>query len=655
MQKIFFGNDCFPPCLLYSRGNAAIVFCACLPLLRWVKAFSTNNYFTQVDHARFLSLFKGAQPYGSNVEMTYYSVMGYSLLEEAVPEAAKACESVKAHVQADVDSLFYATSVAEGLKPSKVTCKISLNDMEQTLQDGLSEGSPSIKIYRAVAAMVNLGIKFDQQKLMTALNEALKADDGVLSHGYAFLAASYLSGDLHKYHDLIEDVIAQADEVDDKYLQFEGGLHTTAVVIDGAYKLATKVNAAPVFTDIGDKVVKFANYFVGRKHVQSLKNAAAVLSVIKTLTTNKFHVPVAVTLVSSVSVSDKEPTVKIRISDLLGGSLGKVTVTADTARHVEDDAVIINKKQLKPAASQSSVYELDLMSVKPARGFYRIMLSLVPEAPDKHLIGTSGAEVEVKVITQVTIEQVEIGVADKEQSGPTRTTKLQYPNKAANVLEADYHQRVTMTFQIRDKAIDQPMAAHQAFIRLTNQDTKQEIFYVPEPDSSNKYRFDLDVGAKSKDFGFLTGKYTIALIVGDVVIENPLLWNVADVYLTFPEGPTQPSYTGRYSKKPEIEHMFAKPEQRPPTATSVIFTVLVLLPFIILFAIWAKLGANVGNFTLSPSAVGFHVGLGAIFGLYYCYWLNLSMFVTLKYLGVIGIPTFLFGNKLLSGIAAKRK
>jgi len=64
------------------------------------------------------------------------------------------------------------------------------------------------------------------------------------------------------------------------------------------------------------------------------------------------------------------------------------------------------------------------MSVKPARGFYRIMLSLVPEAPDKHLIGTSGAEVEVKVITQVTIEQVEIGVADKEQSGPTRTTKL---------------------------------------------------------------------------------------------------------------------------------------------------------------------------------------------------------------------------------------
>lgn len=39
------------------------------------------------------------------------------------------------------------------------------------------------------------------------------------SHGYAFLAASELSGDINKFVDNIEDVVAQADEVDDKYLQ----------------------------------------------------------------------------------------------------------------------------------------------------------------------------------------------------------------------------------------------------------------------------------------------------------------------------------------------------------------------------------------------------------------------------------------------------
>lgn len=39
------------------------------------------------------------------------------------------------------------------------------------------------------------------------------------SHGLAFLMASEIKGDVSKFFDNIEDVIAQADEVDDKYLQ----------------------------------------------------------------------------------------------------------------------------------------------------------------------------------------------------------------------------------------------------------------------------------------------------------------------------------------------------------------------------------------------------------------------------------------------------
>jgi len=50
---------------------------------------------------------------------------------------------------------------------------------------------------------------------------------------------------------------------------------------------------------------------------------------------------------------------------------------------------------------------------------------------------------------------------------------------------------------------------------------------------------------------------------------------------------------------------------------------------------------------------GFFV-FAAIFALYTCYFLKLNMFTTLRYLGIIGIPTFLFGQKLLSLIAARR-
>ena len=62
-----------------------------------------------------------------------------------------------------------------------------------------------------------------------------------------------------------------------------------------------------------DKVIKFTNYLLNRKHAQQLKNAAAILSVIKTLTDNQYHIPLAVTLASSVSVSEKNPVVQVRI------------------------------------------------------------------------------------------------------------------------------------------------------------------------------------------------------------------------------------------------------------------------------------------------------------------------------------------------------
>jgi hypothetical protein len=33
-----------------------------------------------------------------------------------------------------------------------------------------------------------------------------------------------------------------------------------------------------------------------------------------------------------------------------------------------------------------------------------------------------------------------------------------------------------------------------------------------------------DIGGKAKDFNNLSGKYTMELIVGDAVIENPISW-----------------------------------------------------------------------------------------------------------------------------------
>lgn len=137
----------------------------------------------------------------------------------------------------------------------------------------------------------------------------------------------------------------------------------------------------------------------------------------------QFHVPIAVSLASQVSVSDKSPVVQVRVSDLLGNSLGKLSVTAEKARHIGDDAVVLSKQAFAQSKSDNALYELDFMQLKPACGFYNIALMVEHSKPDKRFLGTSLAEVEVKVTTQVVLENVEIGVADKEQTASPRTTK----------------------------------------------------------------------------------------------------------------------------------------------------------------------------------------------------------------------------------------
>ena len=47
------------------------------------------------------------------------------------------------------------------------------------------------------------------------------------SLGYAFHIASTLSGDMSSIYERIEDAVVQADEIDGRMLQFEGGLSIT--------------------------------------------------------------------------------------------------------------------------------------------------------------------------------------------------------------------------------------------------------------------------------------------------------------------------------------------------------------------------------------------------------------------------------------------
>ena len=91
------------------------------------------------------------------------------------------------------------------------------------------------------------------------------------------------------------------------------------------------------------------------------------------------------------------------------------------------------------------------------------------------------------------------------------------------------------------------------------------------------------------------------LIIGDAVISNPQAWHLADIDLSFPGEvaiDAKPNVDGLQTHivegvKPEIKHTFRQPEKRPPAIISNAFTVLCLVPILIMIGCWMKVIINI--------------------------------------------------------------
>ena len=51
------------------------------------QALTPASYFTPADMERMRGIFAGARPYGSDLESVYYSILGFSLLDDTIPAA----------------------------------------------------------------------------------------------------------------------------------------------------------------------------------------------------------------------------------------------------------------------------------------------------------------------------------------------------------------------------------------------------------------------------------------------------------------------------------------------------------------------------------------------------------------------------------------
>uniref|UniRef100_A0A8C6PAG9 Dolichyl-diphosphooligosaccharide--protein glycosyltransferase subunit 2 n=1 Tax=Nothobranchius furzeri TaxID=105023 RepID=A0A8C6PAG9_NOTFU len=597
------------------------------------QALTPSHYLSLSDVSRLQNLL--SQPF-TDLQSAYYSVVGLSKLGGIVPDHQEVCQFLKSQLDpSSVDSLFFAAETSQAISGCEIPVS---NETRDILLAAVSEDSSMTQIHRAVGALSSLGLPLASQEVVGALAARINKEDNVMAIILALQTASRLSqqAELGRILEEIEDLTARLDDLGGIYLQFEEGLEATALFVAAAYALSDHVDVEPPLKE---------------KSWDSLAEAFSVASAAAALSNNRFHVPVIVSAQGPATVSHNQPTLQLLVTDVMSQPLTSASVLVESACSYSSK-LCFSGLMFSCSLAFSGVFELNFMSSQPASGYYQFTVAVTG---DSRLVA-SHVELKVKVSTEVSVSNMDLSVVDKDQSIGTKTTRVDYPSKAKSPFTADSHQNFAMSFQLVDVNTGQELTPHQTFVRLHNQKTGQEVVFVAEPDSKNLYKFELDAAERKSEFDSMSGTYSLYLIVGDATLENPILWNVADVVLKFveEEAPAAVQPKTLYVPKPEIQHLFREPEKKPPTVVSNTFTALVLSPFLLLLILWFKLGANISSFSFSPSTILFHVGHAAMLGLMYVYWTHLNMFQTLKYLAIIGGVTFLAGNRMLAQKAVKR-
>ncbi|XP_075702453.1 dolichyl-diphosphooligosaccharide--protein glycosyltransferase subunit 2 isoform X2 [Rhinoderma darwinii] len=619
-------------------------FLLVLALLAIVHALTPSHYLSPADVERLKDALKHPL---SDLENAYYYIVGFNHLGASVADEQAACNFIRSNVDtSSVDSLFYAAQSGQALS----NCEVPIsNETRDLLLGAVSEDSSVTQIYHAVGALNGFGLPLASQEVVSALTTRLGKEENVLATIEALLTASVLSqqADLRGIVEEIEDLVARLDDLGGQYLQFEEGLEATALFVAATYRLSDHVGVEPALKE--DQIVQLVNAIFSRKNFDSISEAFSVAFAASALSHNRYHLPLIVVPDGPAAVSHKQPLLRLVVTNVLSQRLSDAKVNLNHAKSSSTKATVLEQAAFTPSGDS---FELNFMDSKPASGYYDFSVSVVG---DSRFLA-SQVEITVKVSTEVGIGNVDLSIVDKDQSISPKTTRVAFPSKAKGPFTSDSHQNFALSFQLTDVNTGASLTPHQTFVRLHNQKTGQEVVFVAEPDTKGTYRFELDPSERKSEFDSASGTYTLYLIIGDATLENPILWNVADVVIKFPEEdtPTPVQSKSLFTPKQDIQHLFRDPEKRPPTVVSNTFTALVLAPLLLLLILWAKIGVNISNFSFSPSTLVFHLGHVAMLGLMYVYWTHLNMFQTLKYLAILGIVTFLAGNRMLAQKAVKR-
>ncbi|CAH1183105.1 unnamed protein product [Phaedon cochleariae] len=583
---------------------------------------SIGGYISQSDNKKFLQILgKSLQLEGDDVSSPYYAIRGYKLLNE--PLDASQAKNICPHLKKNLNAANWEAKFNAFSSWSLLGCQGILHEpvLLKEIESVISEKSTLSDIRYALEILSLLKQPIPNPKKVSELvQNKLREDDSVQNIGQAFHSAALLGNAGKFIQDRIEDVIVQADEIDGKILQWEGGLTVTSLIITGLSRLPGATPFNPTQAE------KLGSYLLTRKTVQTPRGVLALLEAAVALSASNVS-PVSIVVVGSAQVPVDKPQLHIQISNILGSALKPVPgpVVAESVTRVEDGSVVLSKQALAGGASPTEF--ILKLNVEP--GFYRVVLNA----------GSHSTTFNSRVLGPVTVKSLGIGLSDGDGTSALKLTQLSHPNKLSSNLQADSSQLLVVKFTISHRV-------HQAFLRLYSAD--KEIVFVAEQDNNKEYKIEVNLAKELSQ----SGNFEMELILGDAIMTNPIRWVLGGIEVNLGGEAAQTVGVTR-GPKPEIKHLFRSAEKRPAQAVSLFFTALTAFPLLILLILWGRIGINFGNFT--PIALPFHIGLGGILGLFTLFWLKLNMFVTCAWLIPIGGFTFFTGHRLLSHLARCRK
>lgn len=469
----------------------------------------------------------------------------------------------------------------------------------------------------------------------------------------------HISSATSKLFDSIESYDDGAQYFDEKsvdaLISTGGPLSVTSTVVRG---VTTFAEAVPGRLKISaEKMVGLANFFLTIGLPANCDDAFYQLDALGSLEANSLVVPLVLFVPNSVISLTSRDMLEVSVTTVLGTPI-PATVTLVKANKAESKKALVSSNKVLERDANGVTHRLDLLATNFDLGKYDLKFQVKPFDEGRYSAGAF-SNIQIIVTGNAKVLNVEIGIFDSDTGSPDTLKKWNPSTKEAFSLFATHRQKLHLSLDVVSP-LDEPFLPHQVFVKLRHESNVEHLFLVIP--NGKHLELNLDFLGLVEQLNYLSGVYTMELIVGDSSMENSFLWVLGTIELDLPEaseGVAKPftvaDIQSLYGPKPEITHVFRPAEKRPPPPLSNAFLVLTLLPLLGFLAGPKLLSTNMRSFPTSGlpmlAALAFHGGIASILGLYILFWTKLNLFETLRFLGVLAIFLVIPGHYLLSYLA----